>query len=198
MKNPRLTQSIETSVALVIPFNFVTSSAASAITAILGDSCIIIPDIDKMGESSRTFSVEYTLYPPPLENQPEASTSKIPPTTAKHAHPIVLSADSDSDSNSVSVPVPVPGSERSETSTYYSALSLTLRKAQKDLNENLTSWKDAIGDREKSKEDPGTIGYGRGKAAVMSEDVRGELRQNGTKGGEGEGEGEDSDSSDES
>ena len=157
-----------------------------------------------MGESSRIFSVEYTLYPPPLENQPEASTSKLPPTTAKHAHPIVLSADSDSDSDPDSVSVPVPGSERSKTSTYYSALSLTLRKAQKDLNENLTSWKDAIGDREKSKEDPGTIGYGRGKAAVMSEDVRGELRQNGTKGGEaecegeGEGEGEDSDSSDDS
>jgi hypothetical protein len=33
----------------------------------------------------------------------------------------------------------------------------------------LTIWKDAIGDHEKSKEDPGVIGYGQGKASKMQE-----------------------------
>lgn len=130
-----------------------------------------------MSTEPRTFKVEYALYPPLIEDQPTASGSKLPPTSAQASYPITPSA-----------------AQRSETSTYYAALSLTLKTAQKALNEDLTLWKDALGDREKSKEDPGTVGYGRGKAAVMSEDVRGEIRQNGVTAGEGEG---DSDSSDE-
>jgi hypothetical protein len=45
--------------------------------------------------------------------------------------------------------------------------STAVRQAQAKLNEVLTVWKDAIGDREKSKEDPGVIGYGQGKASKM-------------------------------
>ena len=37
--------------------------------------------------------------------------------------------------------------------------------------ESLSGWKDVIGDSEKGKEDPGTPGFGRGKAALMSEGV---------------------------
>ena len=44
-----------------------------------------------------------------------------------------------------------------------------LRTAQAQLNEILTTWKDAIGDLEKSKEDPGVIGYGQGKASKMQD-----------------------------
>jgi hypothetical protein len=45
--------------------------------------------------------------------------------------------------------------------------SAGVRQAQAKLNEVLTVWKDAIGDLEKSKEDPGVIGYGQGKASKM-------------------------------
>ena len=38
------------------------------------------------------------------------------------------------------------------TSTFYSALSQSVLLAQRDLNAALTTWKDAIGDAEKSKE----------------------------------------------
>ena len=37
--------------------------------------------------------------------------------------------------------------------------------------ESLSAWKESIGDLEKMKEDPGTPGFGRGKAAIMSEGV---------------------------
>jgi hypothetical protein len=40
-----------------------------------------------------------------------------------------------------------------------------------ELMENLSAWKESIGDLEKMKEDPGTPGFGRGKAAIMSEGV---------------------------
>lgn len=44
------------------------------------------------------------------------------------------------------------------------------------LNEKLTYWKDAIGDREKAKEDVGAVGFGRGKAMMMSNEVIGEMK----------------------
>ena len=43
----------------------------------------------------------------------------------------------------------------------------TIRAVQSRLNEVLTTWKDAIGDLEKSKEDPGVVAYGQGKASKM-------------------------------
>lgn len=42
-----------------------------------------------------------------------------------------------------------------------------LRLAQAKLNAILTEWKDAIGDREKTKEDPGKVAFGQGKIARM-------------------------------
>ena len=40
-----------------------------------------------------------------------------------------------------------------------------VRDAQRVLNETLTVWKDAIGDREKAKEDLGQVAYGHGRSA---------------------------------
>lgn len=45
-----------------------------------------------------------------------------------------------------------------------------LRNAQRSLNDALTVWKDAIGDLEKAKEDPGKVPHGQGKVARMLQD----------------------------
>ena len=45
-----------------------------------------------------------------------------------------------------------------------------LRDAQQCLNAALTNWKDAIGDLEKTKEDPGKVAHGQGKVARMLQD----------------------------
>ena len=45
--------------------------------------------------------------------------------------------------------------------------SAGLREIQAKLNDSLTVWKEAIGDLEKSREDPGEVGYGQGKASRM-------------------------------
>lgn len=120
----------------------------------------------------KTFSVSYELHPPAdLPEQPEASGSRprpaLPPTSATLTYPVEPRTN---------VTNSTGRGPATETSAHYTVLGETLRKAQKELNDTLTLWKDAIGDKEKSKEDPGTIGYGRGKAAMMSEEVRGELR----------------------
>jgi hypothetical protein len=52
-------------------------------------------------------------------------------------------------------------------SAFYASASAAVLQAQRDLNEHLTAWKDAVGDAEKSKEDAGQVGFGRGKAARM-------------------------------
>jgi hypothetical protein len=58
--------------------------------------------------------------------------------------------------------------DSSRTSSFYSAVTLTLRQAQAHLNATMTAWKDAIGDREKSKEDLGNVAFGQGKASRMT------------------------------
>jgi len=76
-------------------------------------------------------------------------------------------------------PDPVPPSDHrvlpllyaSSTSAYYKSASSTLRELQRQLNESLTAWKDAIGDREKAKEDLGKVGYGKGRATRMTAGV---------------------------
>lgn len=70
---------------------------------------------------------------------------------------------------------PVPSS--SGYNKAYTALSTSVLAAQKDLNERLTSWKDAIGDKEKHKEDVGKVGYGKGKAARMMQYDAGRKRE---------------------
>lgn len=109
----------------------------------------------------KAFKVSYTVHPPPDTTEQAPSALPLPPTSSSSRFDVAPSSNAKDESN---------------TSAYYAALGPVLRTAQKELNDTLTAWKDAIGDKEKSKEDPGTIGFGRGKAAMMSEDVRGELR----------------------
>jgi hypothetical protein len=51
---------------------------------------------------------------------------------------------------------------------YYNAAAAVIREAQTALNSKLTSWKDAIGDLEKHKEDLGKVAHGQGRAARMT------------------------------
>lgn len=113
--------------------------------------------------SSKTLSVSYAVYPPPEVAEQGGAAGALPPTASSSKYPI---------------PSPAPSTSQaaSSTASHYAALGPILRTAQKEINDTLTAWKDAIGDKEKSKEDPGTIGFGRGKAAMMSEDVQGDLR----------------------
>lgn len=59
-------------------------------------------------------------------------------------------------------------SGQSRTSQYYEAASAAVLEAQANLNEILTTWKDAMGDREKAKEDMGKVAYGQGRASRMT------------------------------
>lgn len=96
-----------------------------------------------------SVTVTYTLYPPE-GIAPSGGSGSTTPSSSTARYPITVSS--------------------SPTSTYlayYSALSCTVLQAQKDLNESLTVWKDAVGDKEKHKEDPGKVAYGKGKAARM-------------------------------
>ncbi|WVN84889.1 uncharacterized protein L203_100025 [Cryptococcus depauperatus CBS 7841] len=99
----------------------------------------------------RAIEVTYSLCPP--------SSTLIP----------VSSSDPAPSSSAFSFPIsPNPYSNLSATTKYYTAASTSLLYAQAALNTELTLWKDAIGDGEKEKEDVGTVGYGRGKANLMS------------------------------
>jgi hypothetical protein len=62
-----------------------------------------------------------------------------------------------------------------DDSPYYTALLASLAEAKEKLNEDMTIWKDAIGDREKQKEAiaAGTKGQqGNGKAMMMVKAAR--------------------------
>jgi hypothetical protein len=103
--------------------------------------------------SSRAITLTYALADPPLKSEkpavPAAQTLSFPITP-------------------------------SSTSTYapiYSATSAAVLQAQKELNESLTAWKDAIGDAEKVKEDTGKVEYGKGKAARMMQYAAGRDRE---------------------
>lgn len=98
---------------------------------------------------SPAISISYTLQPP----SSISTTSSSTPTHLKQSVPLTLptsSPDTDVD-----------------TKTYYTALSASVLETQATLNQHLTSWKDAIGDGEKAKEDLGKVGFGKGKAARM-------------------------------
>ena len=51
---------------------------------------------------------------------------------------------------------------------YYGAAGIALVEAQRYLNQTLSLWKDAVGDREKDKENMGKVAYGQGRAARMT------------------------------
>lgn len=62
--------------------------------------------------------------------------------------------------------------DRPSAREYYASASAALREAQVWLNDSLTVWKDAVGDKEKSKEDRGKVARGQGRAAVMSREAK--------------------------
>lgn len=91
--------------------------------------------------SSTAITLTYTLASPPLK----ADAPQIPA------------------SQTFTYPISASGVYQ----TTYASTSDAVLQAQRDLNEALTAWKDAIGDAEKAKEDLGKIEYGKGKAARM-------------------------------
>ncbi|TXT14891.1 uncharacterized protein COLE_01084 [Cutaneotrichosporon oleaginosum] len=88
-------------------------------------------------------SFSYALEPP------AGITAPAEPKAAKHSFPVV------------------PGAGRSATEAYYTAASAALKSAQAQANEVFSAWKDAVGDAEKHKENPGNVGKGQGKASRM-------------------------------
>jgi hypothetical protein len=105
-----------------------------------------------MASSSKSISLAYSLHPP------QAITTATPKENT-HDYPI--------ESSSSQLPAKPTG-----ISAYYAAALPQLRNAQKALNEDLTVWKDAIGDLEKPKEDIGKVGYGQGRGARMAAGVK--------------------------
>lgn len=98
--------------------------------------------------SSKAISLSYKLYPPTEVNVSQVTINSEPiPTHYTTSIPIESTSTS--------------------TSSYYEAASKAVLVAQKEMNDKFTAWKNAIGDTEKSKEDLGKIGYGRGKAARL-------------------------------
>lgn len=108
-----------------------------------------------MASTSKNITVTYTLHPPTSIKSPTDQNNNQIPTSQTVSHPLA----------------PMTAGSASETSNHYAALGPALRESQRVLMESLSGWKDAIGDSEKGKEDPGTPGFGRGKAALMSEGV---------------------------
>lgn len=105
--------------------------------------------------TSKNITVTYALHPPTSIKTPVDQDNNQIPTSQTVSHPFA----------------PITSGSASETSGHYAALGPALRESQRVLMESLSGWKDAIGDSEKGKEDPGTPGFGRGKAALMSEGV---------------------------
>ncbi|KIR62349.1 hypothetical protein I312_103081 [Cryptococcus bacillisporus CA1280] len=115
--------------------------------------------------SPQSIFVSYNLYPPAETPQPTAGPSSQPvPSSATFSFPIPPPS------------LKTKASTLSTTTQYYTSASAALLASQATLNEKLTYWKDAIGDREKAKEDVGAVGFGRGKAMMMSNEVIGEMK----------------------
>ncbi len=108
-----------------------------------------------MSEAIKYISLTYSIVPPTgvVPAEIKLNTEIVPPQAEK------------------SFTIPSPSANQSPTSAYYAFASITLREVQRSLNESLTAWKDATGDKEKAKEDLGKVGYGKGRAARMSAGV---------------------------
>ena len=101
------------------------------------------------------ISITYSINPP--EGLKTADVPLPPSAEFSHAFP-AASAESSA----------------SPTAAFYAAATVAVKAAQKDLNERLTVWKDAVGDREKDKENVGKVAWGQGRGARMSvKDVSG-------------------------
>lgn len=103
--------------------------------------------------TTQAITLTYTINDPPLKSDPPSI-----PANQTFTYPT-------SDSTSPSY------------SELYTATSAAVLQAQRDLNESLTAWKDAIGDAEKAKEDLGQVGYGKGKAARMMQYAAGREKE---------------------
>ena len=105
-----------------------------------------------MPETIKCITFNYSIIPPAGVRPDDIKIGSVSvPPSAEQFFPIASSSTS-----------------RSPTSGFYGSASTALREAQRSLNETLTPWKDAIGDREKAKEDLGKVGYGKGRGARMS------------------------------
>lgn len=101
------------------------------------------------------ISITYAINPPDSLNPGDVPL----PRSAKLSH---------------ALPAASAESSASPTAAFYAAASIAVRAAQKDLNERLTVWKEAVGDREKDKENVGKVAWGQGRGARMSvKDVSG-------------------------
>lgn len=123
---------------------------------------------------SQSIAISYVLHPP----------SEMQSETISHAgQPVLIKAD-------ILFPIATDSHGHTNTSGFYQQASITLRDAQRTLNEILTAWKDAIGDKEKTKEDLGKVTPGMGRATRMTAgvDVHGKSINGGgtTNGGEEE------------
>lgn len=104
--------------------------------------------------SSKSIVLSYALADPPLK-----SAAPPNPMTQETLFPIDTPANP------------------STYASFYASSSAAVLQAQRDLNEHLTAWKDAIGDAEKAKEDMGQVAYGKGKAARMMQYAAGREAQ---------------------
>ena len=108
-----------------------------------------------MTSTTKHIALHHSLLPPAkLDPEVLVVSSKAAPPSGEQVFPINTAPHS-----------------RSVTSDYYDAASAAVRDAQRVLNETLTVWKDAIGDREKAKEDLGQVAYGNGRSARMTGSV---------------------------
>ncbi|EIW71563.1 hypothetical protein TREMEDRAFT_60486 [Tremella mesenterica DSM 1558] len=123
-------------------------------------------------------------------NTPSTSTSSSQSHSEPYTNP--LSSTAPSDRPPIEPTYNLPSSTQLETSenvsdpnievektplsqeSYYVSSSFAILQVQKKLNEVLTTWKEAVGDREKERENIGPVGYGKGRGARMSvKDVEG-------------------------
>lgn len=66
-----------------------------------------------------------------------------------------------------SFPIAPAPPTRSPTDSFYASATAALSKAQVELMAVLSPWKEAVGDVEKVKENPGKVEKGQGKAARL-------------------------------
>ncbi|WWC64411.1 uncharacterized protein I303_107021 [Kwoniella dejecticola CBS 10117] len=121
--------------------------------------------------SDRSINLSYSLRPPSQTTPPiEPSSASSIPSTSSQSYPV---GSSSRGQETILPPSITP--KTSNTARYYESLTFAIREVQTNLNEVLTQWKDAIGDAEKSKEDLGKVGHGKGRATVMSLAVNGDF-----------------------
>lgn len=109
-----------------------------------------------------TVTIDWNIIPPTGVDPPTSTLATGSSSFTPRPQPT-----DPSDGTTSSAPTQVYNQDNSQ---YYQDLLSSLNQAKDGLNARLTEWKDAIGDKEKSKEvlPPGTAGkQGMGKAMMM-------------------------------